>query len=179
MEVVELLICIRRWCVGRCATQQLSELTASPSGYKPSVRLYSPPDRPQSNGKEKEIGFMHLNSQNQENILIYRLRSGLPYSFWKNKSRLMRSSCCLCVCVSASINFWRPEPVFMKLGTWAHLNGVLHKSLPSVCVSVCFPPIVARQRLARNVTAAVNTQAPIEKLLNASFYMRSVSYKKK
>jgi hypothetical protein len=25
-------------------------------------------------------------------------------------------------------------------GTWAHLNGVLHKSLPSVCVSVCVSP---------------------------------------
>jgi hypothetical protein len=30
-----------------------------------------------------------------------------------------------------------PEPVFAKLGNWAHLSGVLHKNLPSVCVSVC------------------------------------------
>jgi hypothetical protein len=25
-------------------------------------------------------------------------------------------------------------------GTWTHLNGVLHKSLPSVCMPVCYPP---------------------------------------
>jgi hypothetical protein len=37
-----------------------------------------------------------------------------------------------------------PAPVFIKLGIYlvyhgigAHLNGVLHKSLPSACVSVC------------------------------------------
>jgi hypothetical protein len=26
-------------------------------------------------------------------------------------------------------------------GTWAHLNGVLHKSFPSVCVSLCVSPL--------------------------------------
>jgi hypothetical protein len=36
----------------------------------------------------------------------------------------------------------KPEPVFMKLGMYImtpepHLNGVLHKSLPPVCVSLC------------------------------------------
>jgi hypothetical protein len=40
-------------------------------------------------------------------------------------------------------------------------NGVLHKSLPSVCVFVCVSPIVARQRLRKNVTAATNTHAKI------------------
>jgi hypothetical protein len=38
-------------------------------------------------------------------------------------------------------------------GTWAHLNGVLHKPHPSVCVS----PNVAKQRLGRHVPAATNT----------------------
>jgi hypothetical protein len=56
-------------------------------------------------------------------------------------------------------------------GTWAHLNGVLHKSFPSVCVSVCVsllslqgngsvkcvPPFGARQRLGRHVPVATNT----------------------
>jgi hypothetical protein len=63
-------------------------------------------------------------------------------SFWKNKSRLMRSRCCLCVCL-------------------------------------CIPPIVARQRLGRNVTAVTNTHATIEELLYASFSMWTMSYQGK
>jgi hypothetical protein len=55
--------------------------------------------------------------------------------------------------------------------TWARLNGVLHKSLPSVCVSVFVSPITllgnntvktspffAKQRLGKNVTASTNTR---------------------
>jgi hypothetical protein len=49
----------------------------------------------------------------------------------------------------------------------------------SVCVCLCIPPIVARQRLGRNVTAVTNTYATIEELLDASFSMRSVSYQGK
>jgi hypothetical protein len=41
------------------------------------------------------------------------------------------------------------------------------------------PPIVARQRLGKNVTAATNTHAKIEELLEASFSMPSVSYQRK
>jgi hypothetical protein len=53
----------------------------------------------------------------------------------------MRLPCCLYVCESSSINFRMPEPTFMKLcvydhGAWAHLNGVLRKSLPSIYVSL-------------------------------------------
>jgi hypothetical protein len=54
-------------------------------------------------------------------------------------------------------------------GTCAHLNGILHKSLPSVCIPICGSLIVARQRHGKNVTAAMNTHATIEELLNASF----------
>jgi hypothetical protein len=36
-------------------------------------------------------------------------------------------------------------------------------------------PIVARQRLSKSITAATNTHATIEELLDASFSMRSVS----
>jgi hypothetical protein len=39
----------------------------------------------------------------------------------------------------------------------------------SVCACLCIPPIVARQRLGRNVTAVTNTNATIEELLDASF----------
>jgi hypothetical protein len=47
----------------------------------------------------------------------------------------------VCVSVYPAINFWIPEQIFMKLGLyhdiWAHLNGVLGKSFPSVSVSIC------------------------------------------
>jgi hypothetical protein len=52
-------------------------------------------------------------------------------------------SVCVTVCIPPPINFWIPEPIFMKLGVYImarELNGVLHKSLPSVYVSVCVYP---------------------------------------
>jgi hypothetical protein len=45
--------------------------------------------------------------------------------------------------------------------------------------SVKNPPIVARQRLGRDVTAVTNTHATIEELLDASFSMWPVSYQGK
>jgi hypothetical protein len=51
-----------------------------------------------------------------------------------------------------------------------------------LCVCVCLcknPPIVARQRLGRNITAVTNTHATIEELLYASFSMWPVSYQEK
>jgi hypothetical protein len=61
-------------------------------------------------------------------------------------------------------------------GTWAHLSGVLHKSsLRSVCLYPP-PPIVPRQRLGTNVTAATNAHAKIGELLGASFSIRPVSW---
>jgi hypothetical protein len=62
-----------------------------------------------------------------------------------------RSQFCVCVCVCVCICvFEHPhpislrmvEPIYIKLriyyayGSWAHFNGVLHNSLPSVCMSV-------------------------------------------
>jgi hypothetical protein len=54
----------------------------------------------------------------------------------------MRSPCCLCVYVSPPhqlLNAWTNlyETWYVNHGTSAHLNGVLHKSLPSICVPVC------------------------------------------
>jgi hypothetical protein len=60
----------------------------------------------------------------------------------------------------------------------------------SVCVSLCplivarqplgkIPPIAARQRLGRNVTAVTNTSVTLEELLNASFSMWPVSHQGK
>jgi hypothetical protein len=39
--------------------------------------------------------------------------------------------------------------------------------------------MVARQRLAKNVTASTNSHATIEELLDASFHMHSVMYQRK
>jgi hypothetical protein len=102
------------------------------------------------------------------------------------------------VCVSPLSTFQCLNQSLWKLvytvyhGTWAHLNGVLHKSFSSVCVSVCvsllslqgngsvkcIPPFGAsigsvdtfpRQRI----------HTTIEELLDASFSMRSVSYQRR
>jgi hypothetical protein len=97
-------------------------------------------------------------------------------SFWKNMdSWLMRSLCC--VSVTHTINFWIAEPVVMKLrvyimATWAHLNGELHKFLPSACMCTllsllgtgsvkCIPPFTTRQRLRKHVPAASETDGGV------------------
>jgi hypothetical protein len=60
--------------------------------------------------------------------------------FWKSKSRLMRSLSCLFVYVIPHqlLNAWTilHETWYIYHGTWSHLNCILHKSFPSVCVSV-------------------------------------------
>jgi hypothetical protein len=77
----------------------------------------------------------------------------------------MRSRCCLC----HPINFSMPEPIFMKLDTYI---------MAPQLISTAYP-IVARQRLGRNVTAVTNTRATIQELLDASFSMWPVSYQGK
>jgi hypothetical protein len=75
----------------------------------------------------------------------------------------MRSPCCLCNCVclctcTPSHQLWNSWTWYVYHGTWAHLNSVLHKSLPSVSVAVCISPsIIATQRLGKHVPAATNT----------------------
>jgi hypothetical protein len=50
------------------------------------------------------------------------------------------------------------EPVFMKLDMYIVAPDI-HKSLPSLCVSVCISPsVVARQQLGRQVPVAKNTR---------------------
>jgi hypothetical protein len=52
----------------------------------------------------------------------------------------MRSPCCLCFPPSSSeylTNLY--ETWCVQHGTWAHLNGVLHKYLQTLCVSICIP----------------------------------------
>jgi hypothetical protein len=80
--------------------------------------------------------------------------------FWRNKSRLMPTWRCLPVFPPYQLlNGWTSlyEIYYAYYGTWAHLNGVLHKSLPSVSMYIYI--IVARQRLGKNVTSATNIHA--------------------
>jgi hypothetical protein len=95
--------------------------------------------------------------------------------FWKNKSMLMRSSCCACLCVSllSNLNAWTNlyETWYAYHGTWAHLNGILHKS-PFVCMFILLS-------LLGNGCVKTLPRQRIEKLLGASFSMWSVSYKRK
>jgi hypothetical protein len=49
----------------------------------------------------------------------------------------------------------------------------INPSRQSVCIHV-YPPIVARQQLGKNVTAAMNTHATTEELVDASFSLLSV-----
>jgi hypothetical protein len=78
----------------------------------------------------------------------------------------MRSPCCLS---NAWTNLYETSCVCVYIyhGTWAHLDDVLHKSLTSVCVSVCVSllsllgkgsvkcirPFIARQRSGKHVPA--------------------------
>jgi hypothetical protein len=76
------------------------------------------------------------------------------------------------------------EPIFMKLGMYIMAPEpiptayFINPSHQSVCLYV-YPPIVAKQRLGKNVTAATNTHATIEELLGASFSVGSMSYEGK
>jgi hypothetical protein len=66
-----------------------------------------------------------------------------------------------------------PDPNFMELGIHImELNSIsaayfINTSYQTVSVYVA--PVIARQRLDKNVTAAINTQATLEELLNAFF----------
>jgi hypothetical protein len=78
------------------------------------------------------------------------------------------------------LNAWTHlyEIWYVYHGTWANLNCLLHTSLPSVCVCMCMPPIVARQWLNIHIPVAMNTWNK-EELLYASFSVWSVSYQRR
>jgi hypothetical protein len=90
--------------------------------------------------------------------------------FWKIKGGLC-DHLAVHVC-EFPINVGMPESVFMKLGMYI----MAPSSIPPI--NKCIPPIVARQRLGKNVTAPTNTHATIE-LLDASFSIGSCSIKGK
>jgi hypothetical protein len=107
--------------------------------------------------------------------------------FWKNKSKLMRSRCCVCECVCVCARPCIPPSVVARQRLGKRLLMVARQHLgkkTSIVARQRFgknPLIVARQRLGknfpnfarqrlgRNVTAVTNTHATIEELLDASF----------
>jgi hypothetical protein len=101
----------------------------------------------------------------------------------KYESMLMRSPCSLCVCASPLINSeWLNnlyETWYAFHGTWVNLNGVLHKSLPSVCLSVLTYPLslLGNGSVKRfRVTKYTHNKG---ELLEVSFSKRSLSYRSK
>jgi hypothetical protein len=97
------------------------------------------------------------------------------------------------VCASPTINFWMPEPIFMKLGVYIHITvpkpistaHFINPSQQSVCLYVHplsllgkNPLNVARQWLGKNVTMTMNTHTT-EELSDALFSMWSVSHQGK
>jgi hypothetical protein len=54
------------------------------------------------------------------------------------------------------------ETWYIYYGTQANLNGVLHKSLPSVCVLACVAPIAATQQHGKDFTMKKNTHLTID-----------------
>jgi hypothetical protein len=103
--------------------------------------------------------------------------SHFPYLEKENGSMLMSSPCCVCVPVSVTPPTYVSTFEYLNQSSWnlvyhkngARLNGVLHLSLQSVCVSVCLsflsllgkgsvkclPSFIARQRLSNGVPAAM------------------------
>jgi hypothetical protein len=102
----------------------------------------------------------------------------------------MQSPSYACACESppppSTLNAWTSlyETWYAYHGNWAHLNGVLHKSLPSVCVSSCLsilslqgngsvnciPHFIAKQRLDKHVSTQKNTGNIRRTLGRAIFY---------
>jgi hypothetical protein len=98
--------------------------------------------------------------------------------------RLVRSPSCQCVCESVLSTFeWLNQSLWNLVctyhGTWAHLNGVFLKSLPSVCVSVSVIPLSLLGKCLVNTFPLQRIHARIEELLDKSFSVRFVSYKRR
>jgi hypothetical protein len=92
----------------------------------------------------------------------------------------LRTHHAVCVPVNPPlINFRMPEPFFMKPGMYVMApEPILMEYFINLCMYV-YHPIIASQRFSKNVTAAMNTHATIEELLDASFSMRLVSFQRK
>jgi hypothetical protein len=67
-----------------------------------------------------------------------------------------------------------PEPIFMKLGMFILATAPISSAYfisPYDSVYLYVYHFIVRQRLGKNITAATNTHATVEELLDASFSM--------
>jgi hypothetical protein len=71
------------------------------------------------------------------------------------------------------------ERIFIKLGMYIMAPELISTAYFINPSNQSVSPIVARQRLGKNVIAATNTHETIEELFDAPFSMRSVSYEGK
>jgi hypothetical protein len=78
------------------------------------------------------------------------------------------------------LNSWTSlnETWYVYHGTWSHLNGVLHKSLPSVCLYV-YPLISLLGNGSVNRFPRQQIHATVEAVLYASVSVLSVSYRRR
>jgi hypothetical protein len=82
------------------------------------------------------------------------------------------------VCVSVyspyqPLNVWTNfyETLYVYHGAWAHIDGILHKSLPLVYVSVCvFTCIFASQRLGELIPTTTNASNNRRIVVRIIFY---------
>jgi hypothetical protein len=93
-------------------------------------------------------------------------------------------STCLCVCLSvypSPINFWMPEPIFMKLGMYimapepistTYFVNPSHQSVGLYAYS----SVVARQRVGKHIPATTNTCNNVT-IFDPSSSIRSALYK--
>jgi hypothetical protein len=100
--------------------------------------------------------------------LSWQLHFWPTFLILKNKSRLMGSPCCLCVYVSLPLCICDSPTNFecVNQSSWNLVRISWHLSpsqwctwqIPpiSLCVCMCIPLMVARQRLCRHVPAAMN-----------------------
>jgi hypothetical protein len=102
------------------------------------------------------VSFLFLPSMSSLHLLNSFLIFSPLFLFYKNWSRLMRSSCYLC---SFPVNFWIAESVSIKpdreILASEPISTAYCKSRPLVRVSMCIPPVINRQRLSKNVTARI------------------------
>jgi hypothetical protein len=82
----------------------------------------------------------------------------------------MRSPCCLSICESTlstfeclNQSFWNLVCIPCHLSPFQRLTW--WNPLISLCVCMCSPPFIARQRLGKHVPTATNTHATLEELL--------------
>jgi hypothetical protein len=84
-----------------------------------SVQLQHAINRPERKFYDEPLPLFPSNpSRVRKNDTSYWFICSSVYIFWKNKSGFKRRPSCLCVCVSPTISFLMPEPIFMKLGMY-------------------------------------------------------------